>query len=101
MSEDYIHYGNTPPHVKASATSRAAAQAIEPRTPSLRLQVLEFILSCGEQGATDQEIAAALNLSGDTQRPRRCELVKQGKIRPAFKMRKTSAGRDAQVWIAT
>lgn len=52
-----------------------------------------------EAGLTDEEIQLNLGFSGNTERPRRGELVKQGLIR-ASGTRVTQAGRQATVWVA-
>ena len=91
-----------PPSVPVE-TSEAAARAIGPRVAGLRGVVLEYIRRQGIYGATDQEIAIGLAgvVSGEnTVRPRRGELQKDGHIRKRG-TRKTRAGRQATVWVAT
>lgn len=94
-------HGNelTPP-ASNPTTSRAAAEAIEPTAATLRRQVLDFIESCGDRGATDCEIQAALGMSGDTQRPRRWELsdCESPLIVDSGLRRRTERGREAIVW---
>lgn len=85
------------PYVRGSETSKAAAEAIEPKVPILREQVYAMILDRGAAGMTDEEMQR--QLAGNTQRPRRVELVKQGRIRPSG-TRKTASGREAVVWVA-
>ena len=87
-----------PAHQRHSATSRDAAKSVASKAETLRAQVLAFIAQQGERGATDEEIQLALGMAGNTQRPRRCELVKAGRIKEQGR-RKTSAGRSAAVWV--
>ena len=87
-----------PPAVPV-ATSIAAADAIKPCADTLRARVLEYIREQGKTGATDDEVQIALGMGGSTQRPRRVELFQQGKICMAPMMRKTRAGRQANVWV--
>lgn len=61
-------------------TSRAAARGITPRTGTQRRRVLDHIARCGTEGATDAELQEALGLNGNSERPRRIELVEAGLI---------------------
>lgn len=81
-------------------TSRAAAEKIAPSAAALREQVLAFIRSRGTQGATDEEVQDALGMLGNTQRPRRGELVDSGHVRDSHQTRGTKSGRAAKVWVA-
>lgn len=92
-----IRIEDIPPHQRHSATSRDAAQAIRPKSDTLRAAVMSYIASQGIEGATDEEIQNALGMQGSTQRPRRIELMNAGEIREIGK-RKTSSGRLASVW---
>ena len=65
---------------------------------TLRQQVLDYIREQGVNGATDEEIQDALQMNPSTQRPRRVELMKMGRI-AANGTRKTKSGRLASVWI--
>lgn len=89
-----------PPHNR-TATSTAAAVAIEHDAPRLRNLVYGFIASRAERGATDQECQLALGLSSQTQGPRRVELVASEHVRDSGERRPTLSGRKAIVWIAT
>lgn len=80
----------------APDTSRAAAKAVMPRTGTQRRRVLDYIIGCGEHGATDLELQNALGLSGNSERPRRVELVDAELIVDAGRRR-----RGHIVWIAT
>ena len=81
-----------------STTSLDAAEKIQPDAATLRAQVLRFIQSQGSHGATDEEIQSALNMQGNTERPRRRELAKAGQIVDSGKTRPTASGRSAIVW---
>ncbi len=70
-----------------------------PDTKALREQVFEAIAAVPGRGLTDEEIQDQLNLPGNTQRPRRGELVTLGRIRKAGS-RLTKARHMAAVWVA-
>ncbi len=88
-----------PPFVASSDTSKAAARRIKPAAQRLRRLVFDFI--CSHDGATDQEIAAGLDLLPDTARARRCELRDSGHVADSGQRRMTSRGRPAAVWTTT
>lgn len=87
-----------PPSVLVD-TSVDAAEAIRPTAETLRNMVLSLIVCRGDYGATDDEIQAALSLTGNTQRPRRWELCRMNTIKDSGIRRKTSSGRNAIVWV--
>jgi len=93
------HRDPTPPHV-ASGTSKAAAQSIKCHALRLRERMLAFYAERGDHGATDEECQIDLGLSGNTQRPRRCELVRIGRLRDSGKRRPTASGCAAIVWVS-
>ena len=86
-----------PPHQRHSQTSREAAETIEPKAATLRRMVLDFIRGQGEHGATRQEIEAGLVMSGNTVRPRVCELMEMGLVVETDITRNTPSGRRAFV----
>lgn len=88
------------PSVPGSATSEAAAAAIEPVAGTLRAKVLDAIRASREIGMTDEEIGVALGMPGNTVRPRRRELENAGSIVPSIDTRPTRSGRRAVVWVA-
>ena len=88
------------PYQRHSATSKAAAVAIEPVAGTQRALILNEILLCEDFGCTDAHLQRVLVLSGDTVRPRRGELQKAGLIVDSGRTRKTSSGRAATVWVA-
>lgn len=83
-----------------SDTSRAAAERIEPARDTLRAEVFSYIVQAGLSGATDEEISEALAIPGNTERPRRVELVEGGHVDDSLRRRKTRSGRSAVVWVA-
>jgi transcription initiation factor IIE alpha subunit len=82
----------------AQRTSIAAAQKVLPKTGSLRRKVYEYILNQGLRGATDQEIEKALHIEGNTVRPTRISLVKDGFIMDTGLTRKNQHNNDCIVW---
>lgn len=89
-----------PPHC-GKDTSRQAAKRVAHATPTMRERVFAFIRDRGAYGATDRETQDALRLGPDSQRPRRCELVKSGHVIDSGKCRTNASGAAAIVWIAT
>jgi len=81
-------------------TRRAARDLIKPTAETLRQQVLAYLTRRGAYGATDEEMQNNLNMKGNTQRPRRRELVLAGKVKDSGKTRPTATSK-ATVWIAT
>lgn len=82
-------------------TSREAAELIAPSSGSQRFRVLRAIAG-STTGATDDEIQNALEMSGNTQRPRRMELEEMGWITVVPGARRpTSTGGSARVWTLT
>jgi hypothetical protein len=92
-------FGGHPPYQRHSKTSLQAANQIKEPSKSLREQVYGLLKALGENGATDEEIGIALNLPGNTVRPRRRELQLQDRIEITGKTRKTQSGRAAAVWV--
>lgn len=60
--------------------------------------VWEFIVRCEMNGATDFEIQRTLNLLGDTERPTRQTLEKDGLIMDTGTTRKNAKGHDCIVY---
>lgn len=93
------------PHQRHSATSLAAAEAIQPRLNELQ-RIVRAAIQMGannprdSDGATDEEISRFTGLPGNTVRPRRRELQLAGLIRDSDRTRATASGRQAVVWIA-
>jgi hypothetical protein len=88
-----IHNGTT--------TSIEAARSIAPETAQRqRDRILDYIASRPD-GATDEEGQFATGIAGNTYRPRRGELERDGKIEKTLQTRRTASNRRAAVWRAT
>ncbi|MCA9070495.1 MAG: hypothetical protein KDA84_16300 [Planctomycetaceae bacterium] len=81
-------------------TSQQAAAGIRPDAPQLAEMILHYIREQGDHGATDAEIQEALNLDGNTERPRRGRLVDDGLVENSKRTRPTPKGHPAIVWVA-
>lgn len=85
------------PAVNGSMTSAQAADSLGPKAlNALQRRVLE-LLRATPDGLTDEEMQRRLGMNPSTQRPRRIELARRGLIVTAG-TRKTSSGRNADVW---
>ena len=82
----------------AQRTSITAAMNVLPRTGSLRRKIYEYILAQGLRGATDQEIESTLKIDGNTVRPTRISLWKDGYIIDTGTTRKNNNHNDCIVW---
>jgi len=80
-----------------SATSEAAADSVNPTAASNLREQIYTLIQKSPNGLTDEEIQDQLSLAGNTERPRRWELSKAGRI-GKFGTRKTKTGRQAAVW---
>jgi hypothetical protein len=81
--------------------SRAAAERVTPRTGTQRARVLDYVRWASETwrdnpGATDAEVQRALGMDGNTERPRRIELVNAGHLEDSGRRRD-----GAIVWVVT
>jgi len=83
---------------KAQRTSRAVAEKVLPKTGTLRRRVYEHFVRQGLYGATDEEAQAQLNIDGNTMRPTRGSLVKDGYLIDTGITRKNAKGHDCIVW---
>lgn len=95
--------GNRPGKVRRDhrATARVAAELVLPRSGTQRARVLLAIAAAAGDGLTDEEGATLLDMSPNTWRPRRVELVEHGWVEPSPLTRITELGRDATVWTLT
>ena len=80
---------------EAKQTSVDAALKVKPKTGKKRARVHAYLLG---RPATDEEIEIALNMSGNTVRPTRGTLVKDGHVIDSGMRRLTRAGNEAIVW---
>lgn len=97
MGDEYPFYGGTPPHQRHSNTSREAAVKVASKSKTLREKVFAY-LEARPEGATDDEIQVDLDMQSDTERPRRRELQKAGRVVDSGYVRNTRSGRSAVVW---
>lgn len=107
-------YPDTPGFVKGSETSEEAANKVKDTAPSMRKTVEQFLLTCGEKGAIQQEVGDYLLERGLTKTPancvssrlRECELggtamrAYDDKNKPVTRVSSLSGMRQ-QVWVAT
>ena len=102
MSDYYVEtplplFAKRAPAVRGSVTSAQAADSLGPATlNALQRRVLE-LLAANPQGLTDEEMQRRLGMNPSTQRPRRIELARRGLV-VTCGVRKTSSGRNADVW---
>lgn len=91
-------YGDMPPSVKRSKTSRAAAASLKDWGP-LQKHVYYHIVGRGEYGATADEVTRALErpMSSITARIR--ELVLAGALIQTERTRLTQYGREAHIYV--
>jgi hypothetical protein len=87
-----------PPAQRHSQTSKAAAAQIKKAIGPLHKLILAHLK---DKPSTDEEIMSALDMNGNTERPRRRELELMGKIEDSGKTRRTKSGRDAVIWRLT
>jgi transcription initiation factor IIE alpha subunit len=87
------------PYVTGSSTSEAAAVAARPSAATQREKVLDALQNVGPM--TDEEIQHLLDMNPSTERPRRIELVADGKVTDSGLKRLTKSNREAVVWRAT
>lgn len=81
-------------------TSRDAAEKIKQHTPQQRERVYRFVVEQGNNGATRDEIAAALQLSAQSATPRVLELINAGHLFETDQRRQTRGGCSAVVLVA-
>lgn len=99
QQEFWAPYRGWPPYVMGSETSFAAAEQIESAAAVLRERVYAAICVLGR--ATDEQLQQYLGMEGNTERPRRCELVAAGRVRDSGRRAKTQNHRKAVLWEAT
>lgn len=92
-------YPNAAGFVAHSATSRHAAESIEPKLSDLQAAVLRLFKIAGGAGLTDAEMDELNYFVKSTLRPRRCELLALGKIKDSGTTRKGPSGKPMTVWV--
>ena len=83
------------------STSFQVLIKVAPKHGSNRANVYQYIIDRQDRGATDQELQAALNMPGDTLRPTRLSLLKDGLIYDSGKTRQNANGNDCIVWMVS
>jgi predicted ArsR family transcriptional regulator len=96
MMTDLFNYPNRPGY-KRDGTSKAAAQAVKDKAPTIRDQVLSLLK---RQDCTPDEAAAILGLSILTVRPRFSELSRMHCIIKTGSKRRNDSGMNADVYTA-
>jgi DNA-directed RNA polymerase specialized sigma24 family protein len=96
MMTDLFNYPNRPGY-KRDGTSKAAAQAVKDKAPTIRDQVLSLLK---RQDCTPDEAAAILGLSILTVRPRFSELSRMHRIIKTGSKRRNDSGMNADVYTA-
>lgn len=82
-------------------TSEVAERMAAGLKPIVRHEMLKFFDAVGKHGATDQELENALGRPGNTLRPCRVDLVREGYLQDSGQWRFTIANRPAIVWVPT
>ena len=101
MTDRTLFDGEPPnklPHNRTD-TSRLSAELAKPFANQQLARVYHHFVDRGDDGTTDEEQQDALNMTGNSQRPRRCRLVNLGLVKDSGNMRRTRAGRPATVWV--
>ena len=81
-------------------TSRSALLAVEPHIGSINRAIYAYIESRGLDGATDQEVEQVTRIDGNSVRPSRGSLVKQGLVFDSGRTRPNAKGNNCIVWVA-
>ena len=89
------------PGFKGTTTSRDAGRRISRHAATVREQVLAEFRAAFPGGLGADEIAALLNQSILTVRPRCSELLAAGLIEQTHKRRRNASGMSAAIWRAT
>lgn len=96
---DLLDYPRTPGW-QPPDTSIEAAEEIAPQVGRLQQLCLETIRAAGPDGLTADEVAARLELTPFSVRPRVTELSKLGLIEDSGVRGENPSGRRAIVWVA-
>jgi len=90
-----------PKHQVHSETSREAAAHVAPTFGRSVRKVFAAFVRADKVGWTDEEAANYLNMTGNSYRPCRVDLMDQGLVHDSGRRRKTAANRNAVVWVLT
>lgn len=77
--------------------SQEAQESVKPAMSELLVTIHDFIAARGSMGATDEEGQVATGIQGNTWRPCRLKLEKEGLVAYSG-TRPTRSGRKAMVW---
>lgn len=91
----------TLPHVRGSATSRAAARSMEPVAAAQEGRVLALFRQRRREGCTDDELEVYLGERHQSVSARRRALEQRGLIMKTEGKRPTRSGRAAYVYVLT
>jgi hypothetical protein len=91
-------YNGQPPSQSHSPTSVEAAESIKCRVGPLHRQIIDW-LGRHPGGATDERMAADLDMGQNTFRPRRRELQLGELVRDSGRTERTKSGRNAVIWV--
>ena len=100
-SDSLLRLPNSLPHSN-DTTSKTTAKTKTTRTRAAgdRIRVLDFIRRQGKNGATADEIQAALDMTHQSGSARVSELLnKYGEIKDSGRQRKTRSGSNATVYV--
>lgn len=89
-----------PPAQRHSPTSVAAAQSMKGKLGPLHTKIFNYLYDHPE-GATDEKMQDALQMAQNTQRPRRVELERAGRIKDSGRYDLTKSRRKATVWVVS
>lgn len=89
-----------PPVTSAGLTDAVSLGLSEPASPAdlERGRALDFVHTCGDEGATSEDIAVCLGLDATTEAAIRDELVREGLMWDSGCLRPSLAGDDLTVW---
>jgi hypothetical protein len=93
-----LPYDGEPPSQRHSKTSQDAAASIKSKVGNLHRVILAW-LDRHPDGASDERMAADLDMVQNTFRPRRRELQLMGYVMDSGRTELTYSGRGAVVWI--
>lgn len=85
------------PYSNQTTSKKAARTASRRKAETDRENVFAYIKA---NKPIDEETQIALGLNGNTERPRRRELVQAGRVVDSGLTRKTKQGHDATIWVA-
>lgn len=89
----------TAPH-NHTDTSKEAAELVRPSVNAKQKRILDFLKLMDGTGATRDQIETALDIPGNTVRPRIKELIDAGLVAETLETRKTQRDRNAVVLVA-